>query len=185
MGKLTLVTGGARSGKSLFAEGLVKGYGKHIVYVATAVPLDDEMKQRIQTHKERRPASWETVEAYKDIGLKLKDRTEGISAGLIDCITVMITNLMFDKDREWDHLGKNEMVEIENQIKAEIEKLIDFIRECKVPFVAVTNEVGMGLVPDTALGRIFRDIAGRANQLLAKTSDEVYFCVSGIPVKIK
>jgi adenosylcobinamide kinase/adenosylcobinamide-phosphate guanylyltransferase len=185
MGNLILVTGGARSGKSSFAEEKVKGFGDNVLYVATSIPFDDEMKLRIKKHREQRPDIWETLEAYKDLDLLLPDIIKGKSAVLLDCITVMITNLMFEKCQSWDDIDTYKMTEIENYIMAEVEKLIMAIESLEVPFVLVTNELGDGLVPEYALGRLFRDIAGRVNQRIAKASQEVFLCVCGIPVKIK
>ncbi|KNY27994.1 bifunctional adenosylcobinamide kinase/adenosylcobinamide-phosphate guanylyltransferase [Pseudobacteroides cellulosolvens] len=185
MGKLILVTGGARSGKSAFAEEKVKGYGHNILYIATAVPFDDEMKLRIKKHREQRPDIWETLEAYKDLDLMLPDIVKGKSAVLLDCITVMITNLMFEKYRNWDDIDASKMIGIENYIMTEVEKLISVINKLNVPFVLVTNELGVGLVPEGASVRMFRDIAGRVNQRFAKASQEVFLCVCGIPMKIK
>ncbi len=117
--------------------------------------------------------------------VKLPDRLEGKDAVLLDCVTIMVTNLMFEKKMDWDNVTPDEINEIEGFIGLEIENLISVIRNEKVPFVIVTNEVGMGVVPEYPSGRAFRDIAGRVNQKLAMEADEVYLCVSGIPVKIK
>lgn len=185
MGKLILVTGGARSGKSAFAEELAGGFGDRVLYVATSIAFDDEMRKRIQNHRSGRPSCWETVEAYSDMDNALEGRLEGKSAVLLDCVTIMVTNLMLREEADWDHLDANRMEAVEAGIKTEIEKLLGFIEDAGLPFVLVTNELGMGIVPDSALARLFRDIAGRMNQLIAKKADEVYFCVSGIPLKIK
>lgn len=185
MGKMILVTGGARSGKSTFAEEKVKGYGDKIMYIATAVPFDDEMKLRVKKHREQRPEIWETLEAYKDFDFILPDIVKGKSAVLLDCITVMVTNLMFEKCRDLDDIDTCKMPEVEGYIMAEVEKLIGVIDRLDLPFVLVTNELGAGLVPERASARLFRDIAGRVNQRFAKASQEVFLCVCGIPVKIK
>ncbi len=185
MGKLILVTGGARSGKSTFAEDKAKGFGTEVLYIATAKPIDKEMEVRIARHRAQRPASWATLEAYKNLDLELDSISEGKNAILLDCITVMVSNLMLDESWEWDELSRERVEEIEHTIMHQIERLITFIKTHDVPFILVTNEVGLGVVPPSAMGRDFRDIGGRVNQLLARVSDEVYFCVSGIPVKIK
>lgn len=185
MGKLVLVTGGARSGKSSFAEEYVKKLGENILYVATSIPFDDEMKLRIKKHREQRPSHWETLEAYKDLDLKLKDKLESKSAVMLDCITIMVTNIMFEKNIDWDNVRADDIIVIEQAVREEIDKLISAVKEAEVPFVLVTNETGMGIVPDNAISRIFRDTAGRVNQIIARAADEVYLCVSGIPVKIK
>ena len=185
MGKLILVTGGARSGKSSFAEEIAKKFEGDILYVATCIPVDDEMRCRIQKHKEQRPKNWETVEAYKDLNLHLESKLIHKSAVLLDCITIMVTNIMLDECRDIDNIGTDEAAEMENRVRHEIEKLIEFANKSKASFIIVTNEVGMGVVPEYPSGRVFRDIAGRANQMLARAADEVHLCVSGIPVRIK
>lgn len=185
MRKIILVTGGARSGKSTFAEEAVKKLGDKVLYIATAIPFDDEMKLRIKKHQEQRPSYWETLEAYKDFDEKLKSKLEEKTVVMLDCITVMITNLMFEKCLDWDKISVDEIDKLEEYIKTEIGKLLGVIDEAQIPFVLVTNEIGMGIVPEYASTRAFRDIAGRVNQMLAKVADEVYLCVSGIPVKIK
>lgn len=185
LGKLILVTGGARSGKSSFAEELIKGYGGNAIYIATAIAFDEEMKHRINKHRKQRPSHWETVEAYKDLDALLGEKLNGKAACLLDCITIMVSNLMFEENLNWEYMNAEDLQQIEEKVRIEIEKFLNFVRGASIPFVAVTNEIGMGIVPENALARIFRDIAGRINQLLAKSADEVYLCVSGIPVKIK
>ena len=185
MSKMILVTGGARSGKSTFAEETVKKFGENVLYIATSISFDDEMKDRIKKHKEQRPHEWETLEAFKDFDIVLPDRIVGKSAALIDCITIMVTNIMLETDLNWTNINVDDISNIENEVKNEITKLIYTIKKSETPFVLVTNEVGMGIVPENKMARAFRDMAGRANQMLARASDEVYLCVSGIPVKIK
>ncbi|MHB8062223.1 MAG: bifunctional adenosylcobinamide kinase/adenosylcobinamide-phosphate guanylyltransferase [Ruminiclostridium sp.] len=185
MTKLILVTGGARSGKSTFAEEKAKEFGENVLYVATSTPIDDEMKQRIEKHKSQRPAQWETFEEYKNLDAALANLILGKSAVLLDCITIMVSNLMLDECYDWDNLTREKAEEIENLVQHQIERLISLSKMSEVPFILVTNEVGLGVVPPSAIGRDFRDIAGRINQILAKVADEVYFCVSGIPMKIK
>lgn len=185
MGKLILVTGGARSGKSAFAEETAKKMGDNILYVATLIPFDDEMKLRIKKHREQRPSHWETVEAYKDLDMNLKDKVQDKDGVLLDCITVMVTNIMMDNLRDWNNIRTDEMEKLEKCVKEQVEKILAFIGKSPVPFVLVTNEVGMGIVPEYPSARLFRDVAGRANQMIAKAADEVYLCVSGIPVRVK
>lgn len=180
--KIILVTGGARSGKSRIAENMVKEKGKRVLYVATAIPFDREMKDRIEKHKSTRPKHWFTYEAYKNFeedGL-LFDEYEVV---LVDCLTIMITNLILE---DWnDQFNPSQIDELEDKVNREITGLLNMIKRAGCCAVLVSNEVGMGLVPDNPLGRVFRDIAGRINQKVAQEADEVYFCVSGIPMKIK
>lgn len=185
MGKFILVTGGARSGKSTFAEEKAREFGNNVLYVATAKQIDDEMEQRIARHKARRPAEWETYEGYKNLDIALEGLMKGKCAVLLDCVTIMITNLMLDESFDWDSLSRERVEEIEDGILHQIERLVSVIKMNDVPFILVTNEVGLGVVPTSPMGRDFRDIAGRINQFLARTADEVYFCVSGLPMKIK
>ncbi len=185
MGKLVLVTGGARSGKSNFAESIALGEGSPVLYIATAVTFDDEMKLRIKMHRARRSKEWETIEAYKDIQGIIKNNCKNFSTVLLDCITIMITNLMMDSCACWDNIAAKQYSSIEKNVQDEIEKLIRTVKSEPILFIAVTNEVGCGLVPEYPFARCFRDIAGRINQQLAKASDEVYLCVCGIPVRIK
>ncbi|NJD01629.1 MAG: bifunctional adenosylcobinamide kinase/adenosylcobinamide-phosphate guanylyltransferase [Ruminiclostridium sp.] len=185
MGKLILVTGGARSGKSTFAEDMVRRLGEKVIYIATSNACDGEMKERIKRHREQRPAGWVTVEAYRDIDTRLKGKLAGMDAVLLDCITIMVSNLMLEKAMDWEGIAAEEINKVEAGVKTEIEKLISAAKEASIPFIIVTNELGMGVVPPYELGRAVRDIAGRANQMLAREAEEVYLCVSGIPVKIK
>ncbi|RKD22498.1 adenosylcobinamide kinase /adenosylcobinamide-phosphate guanylyltransferase [Caminicella sporogenes DSM 14501] len=184
--KIILITGGARSGKSSFAEKYVSEIGKKIAYIATAIPFDDGMKNRIKRHRESRPSEWTTFEMYRDIYKHIQKIAKKHDTVLLDCMTIMITNLMFDNSNiDWDKVDWEEVDDIENDIKEQIVLLIDEVKKAEINMVIVTNELGMGIVPESRLSRIFRDIAGRMNQLIAGKADEVYFIVSGIPVKIK
>lgn len=185
MSRLILVTGGARSGKSTFAEETAKQCGQNVLYVATSKPIDDEMIQRIAKHRERRPSEWETLEEYKDLDLAIAKHLDGKDAVLLDCITIMVTNLMLEKNYDWDSLTRDAVEQIESSIQHQIERLISLSKMSEATFILVTNEIGLGIVPATALSRDFRDIAGRMNQIIARAANEVYFCVSGIPMKIK
>ncbi len=185
LGRLIMVTGGARSGKSTFAERLAAEAGNNVLYVATAIAFDDEMKERIRKHRDQRPSHWQTVEAYKNLDETLTPALAGKSAVLLDCMTVMISNIMLEAGMDWESISVDTVREVEANVRSEIEKLLDVVRKNDQLFIIVTNELGMGVVPPTVLGRAIRDIAGRMNQLVAKEADEVYLCVSGIPVKIK
>lgn len=185
MRKIILVTGGARSGKSTFAEELAKKINGNILYVATSIPFDEEMKLRVEKHRAQRPGNWNTLEAYKDLDIHLKDKLKDYSGVLLDCMTIMVTNLFLENCADIDHISNTDAINIEERVQSEINKLLAVIQKNEVPFIIVTNEVGMGVVPEYPSGRIFRDVAGRANQMLAKEAEEVYLCVSGIPLKIK
>ncbi|WP_350342825.1 bifunctional adenosylcobinamide kinase/adenosylcobinamide-phosphate guanylyltransferase [Proteinivorax tanatarense] len=182
--KITMVTGGARSGKSSFSEQLAKEFGEKILYLATSIAFDEEMKKRIKEHKKNRPSYWKTHEGYKDLHKALKkDTYDGV---LLDCITVMISNLLlYNSDFNEDSIEIEVLDDIEDQIVKQVNFLIDTAIEVNTNLILVTNEVGSGIVPEHKLGRVFRDMAGRINQIIAKRADEVYLVVSSIPVKIK
>jgi len=168
MSKSILVTGGARSGKSAFAERLTLTLGERPIYIATAEAHDSEMATRIQVHRARRGEGWATREAPLDL-LAALDATDGAEPRLVDCLTLWLSNLMF-AERDWQVEGR---------------ALAEAIRLQAAPVVIVTNEVGSGIVPENALARAYRDAAGQLNQMIAEAVDEVYLSVSGIPVKVK
>jgi len=181
---LIMVTGGARSGKSQFAESLAMKYGGYsVLYIATSIPFDDEMKERVRRHKERRPKEWDTVEAYN--GIRDIIRSTDKKAVLLDCLTVMVSNLLLEIDMTWEEKNLEDVDRAEEKISAEVDGLITASKKNDKDVIIVTNEVGMGLVPKYKLGRIFRDISGRMNKKIAENADYVYFMVSGIPLEIK
>ena len=178
MSKVIMVTGGSRSGKSVIAEQKAKEYGKRsVLYLATAIPIDDDMKERIRMHQERRDPEWGTYEVVRN--------TEKNTI-LLDCVTVMITNILFEEeDRDFDKISASEVEKLENEVIKELSNLVKAIRDEDKTLVIVSNEVGMSLVPSYRLGRIFSDISGKANQVLASLSDEVYVAISGLPLRLK
>jgi len=180
------VTGGARSGKSQLAEEKVTALGETIAYIATAIPFDDGMKDRIKKHQMSRPETWLTIEMYKQFqSLRDLPAYHNADALIFDCITVMITNLMMDAGVDFDALKMDEVNAIEKHITDEVKILLKTVNEDQKHLVIVSNEVGMGLVPAYKMGSYFRDFQGRINQLLANEADEVYFAVSGLPMKLK
>ncbi|MFZ7119930.1 MAG: bifunctional adenosylcobinamide kinase/adenosylcobinamide-phosphate guanylyltransferase [Eubacteriaceae bacterium] len=184
MGKITLITGGARSGKSTYAEKIAKESKKQITYIATSIPFDEGMKHRIQKHREQRPKTWKTIEKYKDFHEVYKsDEYEQSQLLLVDCMTVMITNLMFYSKLDFDKCTMSEVDALEIEIIKEVNQLLDLAKDKDM--IIVTNELGMGLVPSYRMGNYFRDIAGRVNQIVASRADEVYLVVCGIENKIK
>ena len=174
--KCTFILGGARSGKSHFAQELAGRLGSRVLFVATGEALDEEMKARIDQHKKARPQAWQTLEAPTNIGRQLEKQIGDAEVVIIDCLTLLVSNLL---GAEPDH------VEAEEQLTREITELIACMDKLDASFIIVSNEVGMGLVPETKLGRIYRDLLGRANQLIAQRIDEVYFMVAGLPIKVK
>ena len=165
----TLVLGGARSGKSVHAEKLVIGSGKSPVYLATGRALDDEMLERIEKHRDRRGDKWETVEEPLALVDALRQASHKDRIILVDCLTLWITNLMM----------------AEANVVRECAGLVDYIKQSSVPIVFVSNETGMGLVPETKMGRKFRDLQGRVNQEVAAACDQVFFVAAGLPLQLK
>ena len=164
---VTLVLGGARSGKSAYAESLVAGPGA--VYLATAEAIDDEMGERIARHRARRGADWTTVETPLDLASALRAHAPGASGVLVDCLTVWLGNLM--------HAGR--------EIDREAGSLLESLAVSPVPVVLVANEVGLGVVPDNPMARAFRDHAGRLNQALAARAGRVVLVTAGLPLVLK
>lgn len=185
MSNIILVTGGARSGKSSFAESLCIKQDNKTAYIATSVAFDDEMKNRVKKHQESRPKSWKTYEVYKDIYSIVEELNKNHDTVIMDCVTLMVNNLMFTHGIEVDEATSEELNELENYIREQITKLLEAVKKTNLYFVIVTNEIGMGIVPENKLSRIYGDFVGRANQLIANYSNEVYFVVSGIPMKVK
>jgi adenosylcobinamide kinase / adenosylcobinamide-phosphate guanylyltransferase len=185
MGKIILISGGARSGKSTYAENLAKEYGNKVKYIATAIPFDDEMKLRVKLHKESRPTSWHTYESYRNLE-KVYSINKDFEVILLDCVTVMISNLLFDSvGVDFEALNNDDFEKMEKEIMEEFVSFIDAIVSNSQTVIMVTNELGSGIVPEYKSGRVFRDIAGRVNQYIAMRANEVYLTVCGIPIKIK
>ena len=166
---VTLVLGGARSGKSSFAERIAVAHPRGCAYLATAEIGDAEMAERVRKHQARRAAHWRTVEVPLELGAAIVAETEQGAAVLVDCLTLWLSNLMAaGRDPE-----------------AETEGLIRALGQAGGPVVFVSNEVGLGIVPDNALARAFRDHAGRMNQRLAEVSNTVFFVAAGLPLQLK
>lgn len=166
--KLTIILGGARSGKSRFAETLVTRTGLPKTCVATAEALDGEMAARIAQHRNDRGDTWATIEAPLELSAALRGIAPG-RAVLVDCLTLWLSNQML--------AGRN--------LEYEYSELVSALRACPGPVVCVSNEIGMGLVPETALGRDFRDAQGRLNQSMAAQADLAVFVAAGLPLVLK
>ena len=177
---IALVTGGARSGKSRFAENLYKGK-KDVVYIATSKVCDDEMQERVKLHQQTRPKEWRTFEGNYNLQKAIGEEENY----LLDCVTVLTANIMFDISKDIDYIDFQMQNEIENKVIFQIENLINDIKEKNYNLLLVTNEVGDSIVPEHHVSRVFRDIQGRVNQRIATLVDEVYLVCCGIPVKIK
>ncbi|MFN3739807.1 MAG: bifunctional adenosylcobinamide kinase/adenosylcobinamide-phosphate guanylyltransferase [Thermodesulfovibrionales bacterium] len=194
MNRIVFITGGARSGKSRFALEMATKLQGRKVYIATAEPLDEEMRQRIERHKRERGGDWFTIEEPLNLPQLLRELKRSYDVVLIDCLTLWLSNLILKRQNTEDRA---------QTIETEIAQFLDTIKIFKSslhPFThspihlnssnfcslfIVSNEVGMGIVPDNELARRFRDLAGLLNQKVATVADEVYIVVSGIPLKIK
>lgn len=191
MGKLTLILGGARSGKSSYAEGRAKDVGgDSVLYVATSETKDEEMEQRVEKHRAGRPPAWGTVEASRNVAQVLRQDRSAAKVILLDCMTFLVANYLMDaaapEDDPFDELRSDPFdAKIEADVVAEVESIIDFLKEKDAEMLVVSNEVGLGVVPPYELGRAYRDILGRANQILARHADEVLLLVAGIPMQVK
>ena len=167
--KRILVLGGARSGKSAYAESLAKGWRGECVYIATAQAHDEEMAERIKAHRDRRGEKWKTFGAMLDLAGALRGAASDGSFVLIDCLTLWLTNVML----------------AEQDCEAAVGELVAALSEAPGTVVMVSNEVGLGIVPDSPLGRRFRDAAGQANRRIAEIADEVVFMTAGLPMVLK
>lgn len=179
MGKIILVTGGARSGKSAFAEEYVAKCGKRIGYIATAQVLDEEMRFRVALHRKRRPDNWTTYEAPFDTHVALKKAGEECDAVLFDCLTMFLSNILCMLENIDDSAVNYRAV------KERLDLLIEQAKKNEGTTVFVTNEVGGGIVPDNHISREYRDISGLVNQQVAAAADKVYLVVCGLAVDVK
>jgi adenosylcobinamide kinase/adenosylcobinamide-phosphate guanylyltransferase len=182
--RISLILGGARSGKSSYAEALASRLGERILYVATAEALDDEMKARVATHQASRPVEWHTLEVPLNVGAALTTWTAStqIDVILLDCLTLLVSNVILsagpdvpepDVDTAWAAVTR------------ELDGLLAAQRRSGGHLIVVSNEVGWGVVPAYSLGRIYRDCLGRANQALARVADRAILMVAGLPVDLK
>jgi adenosylcobinamide kinase/adenosylcobinamide-phosphate guanylyltransferase len=169
--QIILVTGGARSGKSIYAELRAAELGDRRLYIATAEAKDEEMVQRIAEHKKRRSNDWTTVEEPMELSAALLAQGGRLDCALVDCLTIWLSNLLLHRDAKF--AGEK------------IEQLVETLPRVDFHVVLVTNEVGWGIVPDNALAREFRDLAGWANQRIAAAANEVVLTVAGIPMTVK
>ena len=194
MAKIVLVTGGARSGKSAFAEERLADR-ERVCYIATGLPRgeDPEWQERIRLHQERRPASWTTQEQYAGLADWLQEQSHPVY--LLDCATLLTSNRLFDlisqhfPDKleltEENFLSRQEQSFLLQLLEEEWQELLSTIRQTNAECWIVTDEVGLGIVPETRLGRFFRDVQGKINQLIAKEASEAYLVICGLAQQLK
>ena len=173
--ELIFILGGARSGKSAFAERLAQQAGR-VLFVATAQAQDDDMRRRIGAHRAKRPPEWSTLEEPHDLASVIPSALEDHDTCLLDCITLWISNLL---------LANEGNLHAEAQILEEVERLLDVYDSSPSTWIVVSNEVGLGVVPATRLGSRYRDVLGRANQAVASRADKVYLMVAGLGLEMK
>ncbi len=184
--QLTLILGGARSGKSTYAEQLASEPGNDVLYVATAQAWDDEMRERIAVHRAERPDHWHTLEAPTGVGEAIGKTLQsfvlqgnvGPQIVLVDCLTMLANNVMLNLPEPL------QQSEADEALYAEIDSLLATYAAGDASLIVVSNEVGLGIVPAYPLGRVYRDALGRANQRLAAAADRVYFMVAGLPLSV-
>jgi len=172
MAKVLFITGGARSGKSRLAEARAREFGSPLCYLATGQAGDGEMADRIARHQARRGPEWQTLEEPIRLLAAIRGQDGYFAAMLLDCVTLWLSNLLFHYDNT-------------DRVLDEVRVLAGAFTEIQTPLVIVSNEVGMGIVPENQLARTFRDLAGEANELIAAVADEVYVTFSGLPLKLK
>ena len=177
--RLTFILGGARSGKSRYAETWGREHGHKVLFVATAEALDDEMRQRIAQHQTQRPGHWHTLEAPLNAGEAIRRTLDGHDTIIVDCITLLASNVLLSLPEDCSQ------EEVNRRVLAEIESLLNAYAESQAAWLVVSNEVGMSVVPATRLGRLFRDALGNANQHIAQAADEVLLFVAGLPWVLK
>ena len=182
MGKLSLILGGARSGKSTYAEKLAGGHGGKVVYIATAQGLDDEMKTRIAAHRAQRPSNWNTLEIPTRVGQSIARKPPEADLVLLDCLTLLVSNILMEVSDDPDSPAVDQG---KSSVEEEIQALLSAIESSRADWIIVSNEVGMGLVPPYPLGRLYRDMLGWANRRLAENADEVTLMVAGLPWRLK
>ena len=173
--RLILILGGARSGKSAFAEQLARQRG-NVLFVATAQALDEDMERRIAAHQRLRPPDWSTLEEPLELASAIPPALQGHETCLLDCLTLWVSNLLLTMEEE---------PAAEQEILAAVERVLDVYRDSSATWIVVSNEVGLGVVPPSPLGNKFRDVLGRVNQAMASCADEVYLMVAGMALEIR
>lgn len=185
MRELILLTGGARSGKTTFALRLAQQRGGRVAYLATAQPGDAEMYQRIQHHQRQRPAHWRTVEEPLAVPAAFRRIAAAADIIILDCVTTWVANLLLASLPDIDRITPEQAAAGEAAVMAAVGELLSSHKSTDTCLVVITNEVGLGLVPDNPLGRLYRDVLGRANQQLAVAAARVYLLVAGLALELR
>lgn len=187
--RIFMVMGGARSGKSEFAEKLMAGTeGRRKGYIATSQVLDEEMKYRVMVHQARRPAAWKTFEVMHEAGPMMKTILDGADSVLFDCITMYVSNLLMDHMdcRRVETLGVSDLEELRKILQEDLDEIFAMISAYQgKEIIFVSDELGMGIVPGNAMSRVYRDLVGLANQYIAARADKVYLSIAGITIDLK
>lgn len=174
--EIIVILGGARSGKSRFAQRLADSLSQRVLFVAPLVAMDEEMRRRIEIHKKARPSTWRTLEAPTHVAEAIGEHIRDADVVILDCLTLLISNLMENADDPED------LDALESEIANELNQLLE---RKNASLIIVSNEVGMGLVPPYPSGRSYRDLLGKANQFIAERADKVYMMIAGLPMEVK
>lgn len=183
-GRLTFVTGGARSGKSRIAEGVARESAfpdSPVLYVATAEALDEEMALRVEEHRRRRPEGWRTLEARRGVGAALREARVEKGVVVVECLSLLVSNVLLDVEEG----GEVREEVLASGVRRELDELLGWHEGSGCATILVSNEVGWGVVPPHRLGRLYRDALGRANQRVASRADDVIAVFSGLPLVLK
>lgn len=187
-GHVTLVLGGARSGKSTWAEQHARDSGRQVLYVATATAGDDEMAERIAAHQAQRPTSWRTIEEPLRLREAIEVNAEPGVAVLVDCLTLWVSNVLLQQigpDADGDTTPSGTWRSLEAAMAGEIDRVLALAHDRDLDLILVSNEVGMGMVPTTSLGRRYRDVLGRVNQIVASYAETTILMIAGLPIDLR